>query len=86
MNINTKRLRKNCWEMHLVSCGIEYPTIEWILKQRHGHDQLVTLILEELLAWEGVMYSRKAYDQWHWYDKPEMDRFVTYMLLKHGEK
>lgn len=70
--------------MHLVSHEIEYPTIAWSHKQDYGHDQLVKLVLEELLAWDGIVYSRQAYDQWHWYDRAEMDRFVTYILLKHG--
>jgi hypothetical protein len=53
---------------------------------RNPHDRRVSLIEEELRDWDGVMYSRQSYSTWWWFDKAEMDRFVTYFNLKHGEK
>ena len=93
MNFVITKLRKNCWEMHLVEPEPAYTNMREDIARalEHAtvlgrHDKLVSLIYEELLAWEGVLYSRQAYDRWHWYDKDELDRFVTYFTLKHGDK
>lgn len=92
MELSIKKLKKNTWEMRLIEpdpvVGIpeDLNLVRVMAEKLHGHDQLVSLIHEELLAWDGVMFSRQAYDRWHWYDKPEMDRFVTYFTLKHGDK
>ena len=60
--------------------------IYWSITNPSDHDDLVRIMNEELLAWDGVLYSRQAYDRWHWYDQDEMNRFVTYFTLKHGDK
>ena len=95
MNITTKKLRPNCWELYLVPPD-EYVTgrdtysdineARLASERLYRHDELVKLINEELLAWDGVMYSRQAYDRWHWYDLAEMNRFITYFTLKWGVK
>jgi len=85
MNIKTKKLRKSCWEMRLVLDEDWVPDGKsiWI---PHPHDTHVRLIDKELLAWDGVMYSKQAHDRWHWYDRNEMNRFITLFLLKYGDK
>ena len=50
------------------------------------HDRMVALINEELVKSEYTMWSRQAWDRWHWYDKTEMEKFITLFLLKHGGK
>lgn len=93
MNIVIKKLRSRCWEMHLVEPEPAYVNMREDMARalEHAtvlghHDNLVKHINDELLAWDGVMYSRQAYDRWHWYDQAEMNRFVTYFTLKHGDK
>lgn len=91
MEFSIKKLKKNTWELRLIEPEPTYVNMREDISRalEHAtvlghHDHLVRLICEELLAWDGVMFSRMAYDRWHWYDKPEMDRFVTYFTLKHG--
>ena len=94
MDIQVKKLGKNKWEMRLIEPLSEYifgsnldlNTVREKAEELHSHDNRVKLIHEELTASEFTMYSRQAYDQWHWYDKIELDRFLTMFLLKHGEK
>ena len=94
MDIQVKKLKKNTWEMHLIEPPGEYVLgsdldlnkVRNQLEEMNSHDNRVKLINEELTASEFTMYSRQAYDRWHWYDKKELDRFLTMFLLKHGEK
>ena len=94
MDIKVKKLRKNCWEMHLQEPPSEYVfgsdldlnKVRVQLEEMNDHDTRVKLINEELLASDYTMFSRQAWDRWHWYDKNEMTRFITFFTLKHGEK
>ena len=51
-----------------------------------SHDRRVKLVNDELVESEYTMWSRQAYDPWHWYDKNEMNKFLTHFLLKHAGK
>ena len=94
MDIQVKKLKQNTWEMHLIEPPGEYVfgsdldlnKVREQVEEMNIHDNRVKLINEELLASDFTMYSRQAYDQWHWYDKNEMTRFITFFTLKHGEK
>ena len=94
MNIKTRKLGRNKWEMHLVApSGHNFETIPGYkdinavraaAEEAHCHDETVTKINEELVNSDFTMFSRQAYDRWHWYDKDEMNRFVTSFLLKNS--
>lgn len=94
MDIQVKKLNKNTWEMRLIEPHGEYifggdldiNRVRIVAEDLHDHDTRVKLINDELTASDFTMFSRQAYDRWHWYDKPELDRFLTMFLLKHGEK
>ena len=94
MDIQVKKLKKNTWEMRLVEPPSEYVFHDNFdlnkareqIEEMNSHDNRVKLINEELLASDFTMYSRQAWDRWHWYDKNEMTRFITFFTLKHGEK
>jgi len=49
------------------------------------HDKRIVLIHEELLASDFTMYNRVSYSTWEWYDQNEMNRFLTYFLIKHSD-
>ncbi len=84
MNLVTRKLRKNCWEMHLIPKDAT-GTMDDVLNY-YSHDELVFLIDDELGKDGGTMYSKQAWDRWHWYDKEEMTQFITFFILKHGDK
>lgn len=98
MDIKVKRLKQGTWEMHLIeppeSPGLgsyfDIKAVQQLVREVADglgvHDRRVDLIHKELTASEYTMYSRQAYDRWHWYDKNEMEKFITHFLLKHGEK
>lgn len=94
MDIQVKKLKKNTWEMRLIEPPSEYVfgsdldlnKVRVQLEEINDHDSRVKLINEELLASDYTMYSRQAWDRWHWYDKTEMKHFLTYFSLKHGDK
>lgn len=99
MDIQTKKLRNNCWVMHLVephsdskpySGNFNIKAVQQIVlevaEEVGAHDGRVRLINDELVASDFTMWSRQAFDTWHWYDKDEMNHFLTYFNLKHGEK
>ena len=94
MDIQVKKLKKNTWEMHLIEPPSEYVfnnnfdlnKAREQIEEMHSHDRRVGLIHNELTASDFTMFSRQSYDRWHWYDKDEMNRFITYFTLKHGEK
>ena len=94
MDIQVKKLSKNKWEMRLIEPLNEYifgsnldlNTVREKAEELYSHDNRVKLINDELTASDFTLYSRQSYDQWHWYDKKELDRFLTLFLLKHGEK
>ena len=94
MDIQVKKLGKNKWEMHLQEPVGEYvfgsdlsmQTVREAAEELGNHDNRVRLINDELVASDYTMFSRQAYDRWHWYDKNEMTRFITFFTLKHGEK
>ena len=70
--------------MHLVPSDATN-TMDDVLNY-HSHDELVFLIDDELGKDGGTMYSKQAWDRWHWYDKEEMTKFITFFMLKHGDK
>ena len=94
MDIQVKKLGKNKWEMRLIEplgeyvfgSNLDMNVVREKAEELHSHDNRVKLIHEELTASDFTMYSRQAYDRWHWYDEPEMKHFITYFTLKHGEK
>lgn len=96
MNIQVKKLRKNRWELRLIppdeyvigATAPQYNDINEVriaVEEMHRHDNTVKLLNDELVDSDFTMWSRQAYDRWHWYDKEEMDRFITYFTLKHGK-
>ena len=94
MDIQVKKLGKNKWEMHLQEPVGEYvfgsdpsmQTVREAAEELGNHDNRVRLINDELVASDYTMFSRQAYDRWHWFDEQEMKHFITYFTLKHGEK
>jgi hypothetical protein len=69
---------KPTWEMTI---GIEDAYLIGNMKRE------VTLILRiggELDKWPGVLWHRHGYKVWWWFDKDDMDRFVTYFMLKYS--
>ena len=94
MDIKVKKLKKNTWEMRLIEplgeyifgSNLDLNTVREKAEELHSHDNRVKLIQEELTASAFFFKQKTAYDQWHWYDKIELDRFLTMFLLKHGEK
>lgn len=56
------------------------------LRYSNPHDSRIQSICDELLDWDGVMFSRKSYSTWYWFDEKEMNRFITYFIMKHGAK
>ena len=94
MDIQTKKLGPNKWEMHLQESVGEYvlgtdldmQEVRKTADEFGKHDRRVSLIHEELVKSDFTMYSRQAYDRWHWYDKTEMEKFITLFLLKHSGK
>jgi len=96
MDIKVKKLSKHKWEMHLVppddydfvNKPPKYTDINEAriaAEEFKRHDDIVSQINEELVSSDFTMFSRQAYDRWHWYDQTEMNRFVTYFTLKHGQ-
>lgn len=94
MDIQVKKLGSHKWEMHLVEplgeyvhgSDIDINAIRAAAEESYNHDTRVNLIHRELTESAFTLYSRKAYDRWHWYDEQEMKHFITYFTLKHGEK
>ena len=92
MQFKTKKIKDQCWEMHLVEPDGEYVfgsdlnlnKVRQIAEDLHVHDNLVALVNRELTESVLVMYSRQAYDRWHWYDEQEMNKFISFFLLKYG--
>lgn len=84
MKIVTKKLRKNCWEMYLIPAEATNTMDD--ITAYYSHDHRVSLIDDELRESDATMYSKQAWDRWHWYDKDEMTRFITFFTLKHGDK
>lgn len=84
MDIKVRKLGKNKWEMHLIPAN-RTDTMDDVMNY-YTHDHRVSLIDDELRESDATMYSKQAWDRWHWYDKPELDKFLTIFLLKHGEK
>ena len=84
MEIKIRKLGRHKWEMYLVPSN-PTDTMDDVLNY-YNHDHRVSLIDDELRESAATMYSKQAWDRWHWYDKPELDKFLTIFLLKHGEK
>jgi len=92
MDIQVKKLGKRRWEMRLIEPlgeyvhSIDINAIRAAAEESYNHDTRVNLIHRELTESAFTLYHRTAYDRWHWYDESEMNRFITYFTLKHGEK
>ena len=98
MDIKVKKLKGKTWEMHLIeppespelgsyfNIKAVQQVVREVADKLGAHDRRVDLIHKELTASEYTMWSRQAYDRWHWYDKTEMEKFITHFLLKHAGK
>jgi hypothetical protein len=79
--IDTEELTEQEKPTWLMTVGVEDTYLFGNVKRE------VTVILRiggELDKWPGVLWHRSGYKTWWWFDKDDMDTFVTYFMIKYS--